>query len=152
MELIFLDTSLLVAYYNADDVNHSDARELVKEMEGRKVSLLTSDYIFDETLTVILVRVGKQKAIEVCNALLKDIEAENIKLMLVDEEVFRKATEIFTRFVDKEWSFTDCTSYILMKDAGITKGASFDEHFRQFGFEVLPSKHGLRSKPILRDN
>jgi len=140
MEFIFLDTSLLVAYYNADDVNHIDARKLLKEIEGRKVSLLTSDFIFDETLTVLLVRAGKKKAIEVCNALLKDIEAGNITLMRVNEEVFKKATEIFTRFVDKEWSFTDCTSYILMTDAGITKGASFDEHFRQFGFEVLPAR------------
>jgi len=138
MELIFLDTSLLVAYYNADDVNHTDAHRLLKEMEGRKVGFLTSEYIFDETLTVLLVRAGKKKAIEVCNALLKDIEAGNIKLMRVNEETFKKAIEIFTRFVDKEWSFTDCTSYILMKDAGITKGASFDKHFRQFGFETLP--------------
>ena len=140
MELIFLDTSTLVAYYNADDVNHTDVRKSIKEMEGRKVRFLTSDYIFDEILTVLLVRTGKKKAIEVCNALLKDIEAGNIRLTRVDEEVFRKAAEIFTRFTDKEWSFTDCTSYVLMKGAGITKGFSFDEHFRQFGFEILPSK------------
>ncbi|MBU1261908.1 PIN domain-containing protein [bacterium] len=139
MKFIFLDTSLLVAYYNADDVNHADARKLVKEMEGRKIGFLTSDYIFDEILTVLLVRAGKGKAVKACKALLKDIEAENIKLMRVNEEVFRKAAEIFTRFADKEWSFTDCTSYVLMKDANITKGASFDEHFRQFGFEVLPA-------------
>ncbi|MBM3241956.1 type II toxin-antitoxin system VapC family toxin [Candidatus Poribacteria bacterium] len=140
MELIFLDTSFLVAYYNADDVNHTDARKLVREMEGTKISFLTSDYIFDETLTILLVRAGKEKAIKVCNTLLKDIEAGDIKWMRVNEEVFRKSTEIFTRFVDKKWSFTDCTSYILMKDSGIKKGASFDEHFRQFGFETLPQK------------
>jgi len=45
MELIFLDTSLLVAYYNADDVNHTDAREFVRDMEGKRVGFLISDYI-----------------------------------------------------------------------------------------------------------
>jgi len=135
-----LDASLLVAYYNADDVNHTDARKLIRDMEGRKVSFLISDYVFDEILTVLLVRAGKEKAIEVCNKLLKDIETGNIRLMHVDEEAFRKAIEVFIQFADKKWSLTDCTSYILMKSTGVTKCASFDEHFRQFGFEVLPRK------------
>ena len=138
MELIFLDTSLLVAYYNADDVNHADAREFVRDMEGKRVGFLISDYIFDEILTVMLVRSGKKKAIEVCNAILRDVGSGSIRLLYVDEEVFGRATAIFTRFVDKTWSFTDCTSYILMRNAGIAKCASFDRHFYQFGFEVLP--------------
>lgn len=55
--------------------------------------------------------VGAGITAEACNALLEDIEAENIKLLRIDEEIFRKAIEVFTRFVDNEWSFTDCTSY-----------------------------------------
>lgn len=137
MELIFLDTSLLVAYYNADDTNHTKARELIRDIEGKRVVFLISDYIFDEILTVLLVRAGKEMAIKVCNAILRDTELGNIRLIHINEEVFTKAAMIFVQFVDKKWSFTDCTSYVLMKSKGITKCASFDEHFSQFGFDVL---------------
>jgi predicted nucleic acid-binding protein len=140
MERIFLDTSFLIAYYNADDVNHKNARDLITDMEGKMVHFFISDYILDEILTVLLIRSGKKKAIELCKTILDDIEMGNIELLWIDHLTFEKAIEIFTNFVDKEWSFTDCTSYILIKSNLIEKSASFDEHFRQFGFEVLPSK------------
>lgn len=38
----------------------------------------------------------------------------------------------------KEWSFTDCTSYVLMKKLNIKTGVSFDRHFRQFSIRVIP--------------
>ena len=138
MEMIFLDTSFLVAYYNSDDTNHEEARKLIMTMEGKQVRFLMSDYIFDETLTVLLVRAGKNKAIKVCNAILRDIEIGNIRLIYINEEIFRKSVNIFINFIDKNWSFTDCTSYVLIEDMNIAKCISFDEHFYQFGFDVLP--------------
>ncbi|MBM3212533.1 PIN domain-containing protein [Candidatus Poribacteria bacterium] len=104
MELIFLDTSFLVAYYNSDDVNHEEARKLIMRMKGKQVRFLISDYIFDETLTVLLVRAGKDKAIKVCNAILRDIKLENIELVYVNKEIFRKTTTIFVRFTISPFS------------------------------------------------
>lgn len=45
---------------------------------------------------------------------------------------------MFQSFKDKEWSFTDCTSYALMRKLDIDTGISFDQHFKQFGVRVIP--------------
>ncbi len=47
------------------------------------------------------------------------------------------AWAVFTAFNDKQWSFTDCVSYAVMKRLGITSAIAFDEHFKQFGFAVV---------------
>ncbi|MCK4603268.1 MAG: PIN domain-containing protein [Deltaproteobacteria bacterium] len=55
---IFLDTSFLVAFYNKEDKNHTQARNFMANAD-QSLSCLISDYIFDEILTVLLVRGGK---------------------------------------------------------------------------------------------
>lgn len=60
-------------------------------------------------------------------------------LELVSLEDIENAWNVFKRFRDKGWSFTDCTSYIVMKKLSVTKAFAFDEHFSQFGnVEVVP--------------
>ena len=138
MEKIFLDTSFLFAYYNADDEDHELALDLIKDMVNNKVDIIISDYIFDELITLLLARTNKSMAIEVCNKLIKEIKSGNIELNYVDNEIFMEALNIFIHFKDKKWSFTDCTSYAIIKNANITKAVAFDRHFRQFGIEILP--------------
>lgn len=97
--------------------------------------LITTDYIFDEVMTVLLVRGNKDIAIRAGKAIIED---PNIEILRIDEELFNEAWEMFQNFKDKEWSFTDCTSYALMKKLNIQVGVSFDRHFRQFGVQVVP--------------
>jgi predicted nucleic acid-binding protein len=55
------------------------------------------------------------------------------------EDDLRLAWDVFRRFSDKEWSFTDCTSKVVMEQLGVTQAFAFDHHFRQFGtVQVLP--------------
>lgn len=131
---IFLDTSFLVAFYNTRDQHHNQARTFIAETD-RDISFVISDYIFDEILTVLLVRGGKFLSIEVGQLIVDD---DRIDLLSINEQVFQKAWLVYHRFQDKEWSFTDCTSYVLMKNLSIMTGASFDEHFKQFGFRTVP--------------
>ena len=55
---------------------------------------------------------------------------------VTDEERF-KAWVLFKKYGDKELSFTDCTSFALMKKLGLQKAFAFDDHFRQIGFELF---------------
>ena len=132
---IFLDTSFLVAFYNEKDKNHLIARRFISNGDSRW-SFVISDYIFDEVLTVLMVRGGKSVSIE---AGCKILEDERMNLLQIDENIFQKAWLIYQGFKDKEWSFTDCTSYVLMKNLAIDVGASFDDHFSQFGFNRAPA-------------
>lgn len=134
MEKIFLDTSFLIAYHNRKDENHEEASKWVSNIRKERIRFVISDYIFDEVLTVLLARGSKKLSIDVGK---KIMESDRITLIRVDGIVFDKAWEIYQNYSDKNWSFTDCTSYVLMKALNILKGVSFDEHFKQFGFEVV---------------
>lgn len=51
----------------------------------------------------------------------------------IEEQDFLQAWELFRRYDDKAWSFTDCTSRVIMERLGIQRAFAFDDHFRQFG-------------------
>jgi len=131
---IFLDTSFLVAFYNEGDKNHIQARSFITDAD-QNLSCVISDYVFDEVLTILLVRGGKTLSIEAGNKIFED---EKIDILQIDVEIFNKAWLVYQSFKDKQWSFTDCTSYVLMKNLSIHTGASFDIHFDQFGFISVP--------------
>ena len=135
METFFADTSFFVAYYNSKDVYHNAARALAKEFEARSVLMIITDYIFDEVMTVLLVKGNKHIAIQAGRAIMAD---PNIEIFRVDEELFNQAWDVFQGFGDKRWSFTDCTSYVLMKKLNVEVGISFDGDFKQFGVRVVP--------------
>lgn len=133
MKTIFADTSFLVAYYNIKDENHLVARRFIQN--NHKTIYVITDYIFDEFLTVLLSRRNKSLSIEAGAKILAD---KNIRRLRINDEIFQKTWEIYRIFKDKQWSFTDCSSYVLMKNLSINEGLSFDEHFSQFGFTTLP--------------
>jgi predicted nucleic acid-binding protein len=115
---IFLDTSFLVAFYNKEDKNHTQARNF----------MANADHGFT----------GQRRQGLVIEAGRKILEDARIDLLRIDTEVFDKAWLVYQSFRDKQWSFTDCTSYVLMKNLAIHTGASFDNHFDQFGFITVP--------------
>ena len=133
MKKVFVDTSFLIAFYNKNDEKHFEARKFLQICD--KTLLIITDYIFDEFLTVLLARENKLLSLQSGEKILND---KNVRLLKVDNEIFQKAWEIYRNFKDKQWSFTDCTSYVLMKNLLIDTGLSFDEHFRQFGFKIFP--------------
>jgi predicted nucleic acid-binding protein len=134
---LFLDTSFLVAVCNTGDTNHYVAKELFERVKRRRTasSLVVTDYIFDEFATLLLSRIGKPHAVAECSKLMND---PMVGLVHVTPNLFKKSWEVFASMTDKEWSFTDCTSYVVMKELRIGEAASFDKHFRQFGFTCLP--------------
>ena len=136
--MIFVDTSAFLALVNDKDKNHIAAKELLEDIKNGKIrikKIITSDYIIDETLTRIRYSVGHKEAVEWG----KDILASKvIEKPGIDKEIFGSAWELFRTYEDKKLSFTDCTSFALMKKKGIEKAFSFDEDFKRLGFVLLP--------------
>ena len=136
--MIFVDTSAFLALVNEKDTNHTEAVHFLEKIKSGRVKIkkiITSDYIIDETLTRIRYSVGHQEAVEWG----KDILASNVVERLeVGIEMFELAWELFQTYDDKKLSFTDCTSFAIMKKNGIEKAFSFDEDFERIGFIQIP--------------
>ena len=92
--------------------------------------LITTDFIVDETLTLLKSRGHNALALALGEKFFSDSLAT---IYYLTEEDIRVSWQVFTRYADKEWSFTDCTSKFIMEKLGITEAFAFDQHFRQFG-------------------
>ncbi len=132
MELIFVDTGAWYAYINAKDPDHFKVREFLDSFEEK---LVTSSYIFDEIITLVLARLGHQKAVKVGEVLLNPKVVELVRVGAADEW---SAWQLFQQRSDKMYSFTDCTSFVLMRRLKLAKALTLDEHFAQEGFVVIP--------------
>ncbi|MCX9083361.1 MAG: type II toxin-antitoxin system VapC family toxin [Candidatus Methanoperedens sp.] len=136
--MIFVDTSAFLAIVNEKDNNHKAAKTFLEGIKNGKVrvkKIITSDYIIDETLTRIRYSVGHKEAVKWG----KDILASRVvEKMDVGKELFELAWEIFENYEDKKLSFTDCTSFALMKKRNVEKVFSFDKDFENMGFSLLP--------------
>jgi len=137
--IIFIDSSAYIAYYNKRDRNHNKAVSLIKRIRDGELGpiiIYTSDYIFDEVLTTVLILTkDKNLAVKVGES----IKTSKItKIVKIDEEIFNKAWEIFKKYKDKLWSFTDCTSFVIMKKIKIKTAFTFDKHYKQAGFNIIP--------------
>ena len=104
-------------------------------MRSNAERLVTSDYIYDELLTLLRSRGHTDRAKD----WVAQIHQRRWDIVRVSQADLRKATDVFFDFADKEWSFTDCTSRVVMERPGIQRAFAFDDHFRQFGtVTVLP--------------
>ncbi len=132
MERVFVDTGAWYAYINARDPDHFRVRGFLESFTG---SLVTSTYVFDETVTLVLARLGHQRAVKVGNVLLDPRVVELVRIGPLDE---RSAWKLFQERPDKAYSFTDCTSFALMQRLDLRQALTLDDHFSQEGFEVVP--------------
>ena len=129
---VFVDTGAWFAYINASDPDHERIRDFLDNYPGR---LVTSTYIFDETVTLTQARLGHRRAVTVGRTLLDIRIVEMVHVTPPDEKA---AWILFEKRPDKLYSYTDCTSFVLMRRLKIEKSLSLDDHFIQEGFQVVP--------------
>jgi len=131
---IFADTSAWLALHDRNDKYHQEALTKSYQIKQQKLEIVTSDYILDESITIILFRVSHSSALLFGESILS---SRIVNLINIDKAYLQKTIKCFKKFQDKRFSFTDCTSYVLMKDLKIQKAFTFDDHFRQMGFEIF---------------
>ena len=129
VERVFVDTSAIYAYINAKDPDHDRIKGFFNSFEGQ---LLTSNFIFDEIITLVVARMGHDRAVLTGQVLLNPEIFITIRVGISDE---RSAWELFLNRQDKTYSFTDCTSFVIMRKMDITNFLALDPHFQQEGFQ-----------------
>ena len=143
MRALFVDTAGWMACADAADPAHrgaAEARDAALEAGG---VLVTTDYVVDETLTLIRVRLGLPAA----EAWWRQVErSSRVKWERIDDVRAEKARHAFFRHADKEYSFTDCTSMVVMHELKLKQALTTDRHFAQMGFQTLPRPAGRRRR------
>ncbi len=128
-EHILFDTSAIYAFINKEDPDHNKVKGFLNEFKGK---VFITNYIFNETINLLNARLGHEKAVMAGDILLKSSYVEKVWISPLDE---KQAWNLFISRKDKSYSFTDCTSFTIMKRLRIKRYLAFDEHFKQEGFE-----------------
>src|SRR5207244_4952482 len=129
-EYAFADSSFLVARFNIRDRNHRAAIAHVEEQRhagSDALRLVLSDYVFDETVTALVVRSKRHDLASAAGRAI--LESKNLRLVRIEPPVFAAAWKLFVRRSEKRWSFTDCTSLVLMENLDLRKALAFDRNF-----------------------
>ena len=135
MRLLFVDTAGWMGCVDAADPDHEAACAARDDWLEHEGLLITSDYIIDETLTLLRLRLGLGTAEEWWHGI---AASRRVVRELVHEERAERARGIFFRYRDKDFSFTDCTSFALMRELRIREALTTDKHFQQAGYQMLP--------------
>jgi len=131
--VIFIDTGAFVARYIERDQYHDAATEHWRMLRNDQRQCFTSNFVLDETFTLLARRSTYEFAAERARKLFESI---SLSILRPDENDELAALELFQRYADQSVSFTDCVSFVLMKKRNIQCAFSFDHHFTIAGFDI----------------
>ncbi|RPI58483.1 MAG: PIN domain-containing protein [Chloroflexi bacterium] len=138
MNQILVDTGAWDAIVDSGDSNHELALLFQGEISGR-YKIVVTNYILDELYTLLLMNVGYRGTVQFKRQLDVLVEERILEVIWVTPEIAAEAWSVFEKFNrDKDWSYTDCVSYAVMKQLDIAEAFAFDHHFEQMGFVRRP--------------
>ena len=133
MNRLFVDTGAWYALVDSRDPAHDRAKGF---FAANCLPLITTNFVFDETVTLIRKKLGWQTAADFGERLRSSKRLAIVPVLEADEQ---KAWSIFLKYRDQDFSYTDCTSFAVMQRLKIATVFSFDHHFRIMKFNVVPS-------------
>ena len=138
---VFIDTWGWLTLRDRDESRHKDVKEFYRQFRDQNGIIYTSDYVLDETITLVFKRLPFKTAKESLAKIDKAIEEGYLQVEWVTPERFEKAKGLRLKYQDKpKISFTDLTSMVIMKELGVKDIITGDEHFEYVGM-------GFQHKP-----
>ena len=130
---VFADTPGLYAV-DRRDFHHAAAAAWAGDLSGAGRTLVTTDYIVAETLNLAVARRGRFVADRALDLFER---SRGIRVERIGAERFETAKAFFRRHADHDYSFTDCTSFVVMRELKIVDALTTDGHFAEAGFRPL---------------
>ena len=128
----FVDTGGFVALYHRNDAYHEQATHIWASLRKRHAVLYTTRDVISETVTLVHRRTGHRQAVVCGNDLWGSPVLDVLRSDLRQDQL---AWELFQKHTDKDFSFVDCLSFVIMKELHIRSAFTFDKHFVQAGFD-----------------
>ncbi|MEJ7735563.1 MAG: PIN domain-containing protein [Polyangiaceae bacterium] len=136
MRRLFVDTAGWMMMADAADPRNASARVALDAHLSAGGTLVSTDYVLDETLTLLRMRLG----IDAAERWWTTIErSPRLAWEAIDAGRAASARVWFFRWRDKAFSFTDCTSFVVMRERRLKAALTSDHHFVLAGFEMLPA-------------
>jgi uncharacterized protein len=135
LDELFADTSFWVAFILRRDPLYLRARTLLTQL-GNRIKIVTSEFVLLEFLNHFsgYGELEREKAIaawkDICNSPLIEVTPATTSL-------FARAATLYEKASDKQWSLTDCASFVIMRERKIMNALTFDHHFEQAGFKAM---------------
>lgn len=134
MNKFFLDAAYTIALSAVTDKYHQKAEVLAERIETEAIPLITTRAVVLEIGNALSTLRYRAAAIELLDSLEED---PNVEIIPLSDELYNRGMELYRQRPDKEWGITDCISFVVMEDYGLTEALTTDEHFKQAGFRAL---------------
>ena len=131
MKPVFADTSYYLALLSPGDVHHTRAVELSRAI---RPTIVVTEFVLVELANALSRSDTRRCFVD----LLTHIRSDSaVTIVPTSGELFDRGCQLYARRPDKDWSLTDCTSFVVMEEAGLKEALTADRHFEQAGFQVL---------------
>lgn len=131
MKAIFADTYYYLAVVNDLDGGHRRAMDFSASYHG---STVTTEWVLMEVADALSSQQQRPSFVELLDNLTND---SSVTIVEANHSLFESGVDLFSRRFDKNWSLTDCTSFMVMQRYGISEALTADRHFAQAGFTPL---------------
>lgn len=131
---VFVDTAGFYALLAPDDDRHGKAVTVLRQIENRKRGLVTTDYVLDETATLLQSRGLNDLVAPFFDRV---FVSRSCRVLWMDAERFERTRALFIAHLVRGWSFTDCASFVAMRELHLREALTQDAHFREAGFTPL---------------
>ena len=133
-ETVFIDTSALFALIADDDFLHKSAKLVMAKLTEKKARLVTTESVLFELANGLS---SVQFRSTTAQFIARILTNDDIEIEWSSRNLFDRASELYENRPDKEWSLTDCASFVVMNDRNISFAFTSDKHFEQAGFIKL---------------
>ncbi len=135
---VFVDTWAWYALADSADADHELARVANEQLLDEGGTFVTTNLVFSEALTLIRYRLGHSAAIRFGRSIQQLTGSGMVEFVRIDDSHEAAAWVIFEHYTDQTFSYTDCTSFAVMRALGLTRVFTADHHFAILGFDLIP--------------
>lgn len=131
---VFVDTGAWISLLSRGDSQHAQIVQWLEKFKREKRGLVTTSAVLLEVLDGL-----SRHHFRYLSAFFRRqlSELDRLEIVHLDEELFQRGWDFYDAREDKDWSLTDCISFVVMQERGISEALAHDHHFMQAGFRVL---------------
>ena len=131
---IFLDTAYVNALVNTRDQWHDAAVQWQRKLSAEKRRLVTTEFVLVEIADGLAAVRFRGQAVQV----IATLQASSlVEIIPASSQLFTAALELYRSRGDKDWGLTDCASFVVISERGLSEALTTDDHFRQAGLRAL---------------